>query len=574
MPIDFWSSAERASATAPDQTIAIGGYGLTDLNNDDWNNHGPRFQLYSQLFLWYMGMHSSQRREVGDFNIIVNYVRTMSDYITNFCYGKPPQFRCAEQYSAIIPRLLHDVWELHNNKMATLWEIGQTSGLCGDSFVKIAFEEPWVDPIGIPHPGRIRIIPLSPLICSPEYHPHDKDRIVRMKIRYKFYGRDYEGKRTVMTFVELIDAETISQYINDELVEQYANPLGVMPIVHIPNVTVTGSPYGHSDVADIISLNRELNEKYTEISDIINYSSAPVTIMTGAKMANLEKGSHKVWTIQRPEAKVYNLESSLPGLPAAVQYTDTIKRAMHEITGIPEAALGQIQPISNTSGVALDIEYRPMMSRRVMKLIHMDKGLEAINSLIIRTAAVHMPEMLAWQPGLSSEPETDQVWELDPFDPDIYRTSIEWPEPLPIDKLVKLNELQAKMAMGLESKEGALRETGEPFPREKLAEINEELMDDLINQGVLDLERAKVQSAIMSLTGLVSMGDGTYGPPEPPPQSVTSAGGSNVTSAGSAQSGSGILPGIKPDGETVNQLTQRAAGAQLAQLRVPQDNNS
>jgi hypothetical protein len=28
---------------------------------------------------------------------------------------------------------------------------------------------------------------------------------------------------------------------------------------------------------------------------------------------------------------------------------------MHEMTGVPETALGQMQPISNTSGVALSI---------------------------------------------------------------------------------------------------------------------------------------------------------------------------------------------------------------------------
>jgi hypothetical protein len=48
---------------------------------------------------------------------------------------------------------------------------------------------------------------------------------------------------------------------------------------------------------------------------------------------------------------------------------------MHEITGVPETALGQMQPISNTSGVALAIQYQPMMNRFNMKKIHFTKGL-------------------------------------------------------------------------------------------------------------------------------------------------------------------------------------------------------
>lgn len=567
MPIDFFSQAERIAA--PDQTIAIGGYGLTDLNNDDWNGHGARFQLYSQCYLWYMGMHHSQRREVGDFNITLNYIRTMSDYITNFCYGKAPQFRSPEEYSAIIPRLLHDAWEIDNDKQSIIWELGQQAGITGDAFCKIAYEEPWEDSIGIPHPGRIRIIPLSPLNCMPEYHPHDRERIIRFKIRYKFFGRNAEGKRTAYTFVEMITDDLIQQFINDEMVDSYANPLGVMPIVHIPNITISGSPFGHSDIADIIGLNRELNEKATEISDIINYGAAPVTIITGAKSSNLERGAKKVWALSNKDAAVYNLPSEMSGVMASMEYIEFIKGAMHEITCIPVNALGKDQAISNTSGVALDIQFRPTINRRIMKHMQFTKGLEKINSLIIRTAAVFTPDALKWQPGLSSPPEPDQLGELDPLDPNIYRTTIHWPSPLPIDELIELNKIQAKMAMGLESKVGALRDMGEQFPNEKLAEIFEELVEDALSNGALAMINAKISTAVTATTGMIPMGDGSYGPPAPAPVAASSAGGSGVTSAGSAQPGSGVLPGIKPDGDILNQLTQRAAGAQLAQIRVP-----
>jgi len=37
------------------------------------------------------------------------------------------------------------------------------------------------------------------------------------------------------------------------------------------------------------------------------------------------------------------------------------------MTGVPESALGQMQPISNTSGVALAIQYQPMMNRYNLK---------------------------------------------------------------------------------------------------------------------------------------------------------------------------------------------------------------
>lgn len=565
MPIDFWSSSYRASST--DLAVAISPLGLVELADEEFEVHGPRLNRYAACWAWYLGHHHSQRREMGEQNITLNYIRTLSDYITNFTFGKPIQFRCPEENSAIIPRLLHDVWEVDNNKQFTLWEMGQLAGVTGDCFVKVAFENEWIDPIGILHPSRIRIIPINPAHAFPEYNPHDRDRLQRFKLKYRFWGTAPEGTRQVFTFVEIITDDMVEQYINDELIDSYPNPIGTIPIVHIPNSTISSSPWGQSDIWDVISINREMNEKMTEVSDIVNYHAAPVTVITGAKASQLERGAKKVWAGLPKDAQVFNLESS-GEMSGALEFIALLKQSMHEITGVPESALGQAQPISNTSGVALAIQYQPMMNRYSMKKIHFAKGLEKINELVIRTAAIHRPESLIYTPGTSSPPEEGQLTELNPEDFNTYRTSTHWPEPLPVDVLIKLNEVQVKMSLGLESKRGALRILGEEFPNEKIAEIYEELRDDAFDQGALDMIQAKIAAAVMKLTGTVPTGDGGFGPVE-----TTSAGGSGVNTAsgsGGGSSPSSPLPGVKVDSDVVNQLTTRAFGGQLAQYRVPE----
>lgn len=826
----------------------------------------------------------------------MNYVRAMSDYITNFCFGKGVQFKCPEQNSAIIPHLLHKVWETHNNKHHVLWEMGQLASVTGDCFVKIAYEPPYQDGLGIVNEGRIRIIPINPAHSFPEYHPHDRDRLLRFKLKYRFWGcvdtdtealtregwkrydelnigddilvldsdtdeitwkpvaavnvYDYdghmvawdnhidamstpnhrwlaerqhgrgettryereivrtefdiegdsavakmrkgsrilvgggtplafsdqpkfsdefvetlawfvcegnwhrnqqnylsarlaqsatrypdklsnlrrlaswweseggtfsegkqkpngvvefylgkgvaqalhgvvgddkqipawfltsltyaqaerfyeamidadgcrthgtkestrwtqldagrkdsfqmlcamlgkrtaqtscgekvqvyksrsidsrsttngarrvyledgkiwcptveggiwfarrngstywtgntspEGTRQVYTFTEILTDDLIEQYVNDELVDQYPNTLGRIPIVHIPNSSISSSPWGQSDIWDIIALNRELNEKMTDVSDIINYHAAPVTIITGAKASQLERGPKKVWAGLPKDAQVFNLESR-GEMAGALEYIQFLKRTMHEITGVPENALGQTQPISNTSGVALAIQYQPIMNRYHMKRIHFTKGLEVINELIIRTAVVFMPEWLMYNPAIAEAPEPDQATQLDPADPLTYRTEIHWPDPLPVDVLIKLNEVQAKMAIGLESKKGALRILGEEFPNEKMAEIFEELRDDMLDQGALDMLRAQINQAVMMATGMIPGPDGTA--------DVASAGGANVTTA---SDGGGPLPGTQVSdmgAGMVNNLVAKAYGARLAQRRVPDE---
>jgi hypothetical protein len=499
---------------------------------------------------------------MGEQNITMNYVRAMSDYITNFCFGKGVQFKCPEQNSAIIPHLLHKVWEGHNNKHHVLWEMGQLASVTGDCFVKIAYEPPYQDGLGIVNEGRIRIIPINPAHSFPEYHPHDRDRLLRFKLKYRFWGTSPEGTRQVYTFTEILTDDMVEQYVNDELVDQYPNTIGRIPIVHIPNSSISSSPWGQSDIWDIIGLNRELNEKMTDVSDIINYHAAPVTIITGAKASQLERGPKKVWAGLPKDAHVFNLESR-GEMAGALEYIQFLKRTMHEITGVPENALGQTQPISNTSGVALAIQYQPIMNRYHMKRIHFTKGLEVINELIIRTAAVFMPEWLMYNPSIAETPEPDQATQLDPADPLTYRTEIHWPDPLPVDVLIKLNEVQAKMAIGLESKKGALRILGEEFPNEKMAEIFEELRDDMLDQGALDMLRAQINQGVMLATGMIPGPDGTA--------NIASAGGANVTTA---SDGGGPLPGTQVSdmgAGMVNNLVAKAYGARLAQRRIPDE---
>jgi len=562
MPVDFWSPSYRASSS--DLTVSVSPLGLVELADEEFEVHGPRLNRYSACWAWYLGHHWSYRREMGEQNITMNYTRTMSDYITNFCFGKGVQWKVPEQNGAIIPHLLQTVWEVHNSKHFVMWEMGQLAGVTGDCFVKIAYEEPYVDSIGITHEGRIRVIPLNPAHCFPEYHPHDRDRLLRFKLKYRFWGTSPEGTRQVYTFTEILTDDVIEQYINDELIDQYPNPIGQVPVVHIPNTTISSSPWGQSDIWDIIPLNRELNEKMTEVSDIINYHAAPVTIITGAKASQLERGPKKVWAGLPKEASVFNLESR-GEMAGALEYINFIKRAMHEITGVPETALGQFQPVSNTSGVALAIQYQPLMNRYMMKRIHFSKGLEKVNELIIKTAVVFQPELLVYNPMTSEMPEKDQLTQLDPADPLTYQTECHWPEPLPVDVLIKLNEVQAKMAVGLESKRGALRLLGEEFPNEKMAEIFEELVDDAIDQGALQMLNAQIQQSIMMVTGMLP--DGT---PVGPPAGSESG---NVTSAEDAGQ-NGMLPGMQvggPETDTLNKLLQRAYGARFAQRRVPDE---
>jgi hypothetical protein len=563
MSIDFSPPSYRAASS--DLTISISPLGLVELADEEFEVHGPRLNRYSLNWAMYLGHHTGFRRQAGEPHIVLNYYRAITDFIINFTFSKGVQFRTAKANEAIVPALLERVWEIDNNKATVLWEIGQQGGVSGDCFIKVAYEEGYQDPAGGIHPGRVRVLPLNSSFAFPEFHPHDRERLIRFKLKYRFWGTSLEGTRQVYTYTEILTEDMIEEYINDELIDSRPNPLGLIPIIHIPNVRVSGSPWGLSDCNEIININRNYNEIATDVADIVNYHAAPVTIITGAKINQLEKGANKVWGGLPKDARVSNLEVGGSGLKGAMEFMDRLKKSMHEMTGVPETALGQAQAISNTSGVALSIQFQPLMNRYHQKIVQYAHGIERVNELILRTLALKEPETFTINPDTTVAPKPDQLVQLDPRDPETYRTYCHFPPPLPLDKLIVLNEVQSLLSLGLQSKEGALRDLGEEFPESKLQEIRQELIDDALAEGSLNLIKTEIQNEIMSLTGMSVDPNGNAMPVAP-----EQAAAAQQASPGTQILDPAIMENLQLGEASVRaRLVTEAYGTKLPQRQVP-----
>lgn len=562
----FPSPSMRAAAS--DLTVAISPLGLVELADEEFEVHGPRLNRYASNMAYFLGHHWAYRREAGEPQLTFNYCSAFARFLNNFTFGRGVNFTTDKATEHIIPGLLKRVWETDNAKGPLLYDIGQLGGVNGDVFIKVAYDPAWVDGAKNQHPGRVRVLAINPAFAFPEYHPHDPERLIRFKLKYRFWATSTEGTRAVYTYTEIITDDWVEEFINDELIDSRKNSLGMIPVVHIPNIAVPGSPWGLSDLADIVNLNREYNEQMTHIADIVNYHAAPVTLVFGSKISALEKGPRKVWGGLQKDARVEYLQNGVD-LEQPLVYINMLKTAMHEMVGVPESALGQTQPVSNTSGVALSIQYQPTMLKWHYKTTQYGAKITKVNELVLRTLFLYEPETLVYNPdleGLKTEPDDIQADELDPTDPSIYRTFCDWPPPLPVDILVLLNEIQVKLSLGLMSKRGALKALGNEFPADVLAEIFDESLDEARFQGTLDLLKSQISSAILGATGL-------------PPEGVEAPPPAPAAGSGAAPAQGGVLPGVPGVGalsgdskKIYNQLVALSAGTKLAQLRNPENN--
>lgn len=359
---------------------------------------------------------------------------------------------------------LNDVW--NDNKKDTLCiEIGQTKSITGEAWVKVQFEDPedLNDPFEKYPNGRIRLSVVPTQFVFPRFNDHDKDKLEHLLIMYPIRTEKETGilfKRTSTTTViykEFWTNDEIVVYEGDKEVDRMENPYGFIPFVQIKNFPIAGRTRGQGDLDDVIPLNVELNTKKSDISEVIDYHSAPITLVYGAKIGNLEKGANKVWGGLPKDAKVENL--GLQGdLTASANYIAETKTAMCEIAGIPETVLGGARAISNTSGVALQYINLPLIERTRIKRNCSKAGLEAINEYILFIAMFH---------GLIEKPEDISM-------KDFVDNTVTLPDTLPKDELMELQKIQQEMTLGIECRHGAMERTGKTDIDRKLKEIDAE----------------------------------------------------------------------------------------------------
>lgn len=359
---------------------------------------------------------------------------------------------------------LNQVWK-DNKKDILCVEIGQTKSITGEAWVKTQYEAPedLNDPFEKYPNGRVRLSCIPTQFVFPRFNDHDKDRLESLLIMYPIRKEKETGllfKRSVETTIMYKEYWTNSEIIvfeGGKEVDKMINPYGFIPFVQIKNFPIAGRTRGVGDLDDIIPLNVELNTKRSDVSEVIDYHSAPITLVYGAKIGNLEKGANKVWGGLPKDAKVENL--GLQGdLTASVGYTADLKTSMCEIAGIPETVLGGASAISNTSGVALQYMNLPLIERTRIKRECSQAGLEVVNMHILYIAMYHT---------LIEKPEDISM-------KDFLENTVELPDTLPKDELIELNKIQQEMTLGLECRHGAMERMGKDNISKKLAEIDKE----------------------------------------------------------------------------------------------------
>ncbi|OGO48975.1 MAG: hypothetical protein A2W34_03970 [Chloroflexi bacterium RBG_16_64_32] len=328
----------------------------------------PRLDAYRAALAFYGGAQWPGARATTRLRrLTVNYVRaivlkTSSYVLKGAAVSIQPHSDSDEhtQAAAAAEAVLQEISD--NNSLPRLDQVTEIdAAVLGDGAYKLAW-----DPID----QRVAITAPDVAGVFPWPHPTDPTRFNRVAHRYQLPAADclatwgIAPRRDPTQVIEDWTGRTLDIYIDDFPTPRLSllNPYGLIPFVIFPNQPVPKQWWGDSDVTPLQDVAKELNAEYSRISNIMELSGNPITVLEGVEQgSNIETFPGSVWELPE-KAKAYLLDLlQHGGVRIHLDYLEEVRRALHDISETPRTAFGSTD--RDLSGIALQVELEPLLQK-------------------------------------------------------------------------------------------------------------------------------------------------------------------------------------------------------------------
>lgn len=238
-----------------------------------------------------------------------------------------------------------------------------------------------------------------------------------------------------------------------------ANPWGTPPFVILANDK--SGPHalsGDSELDVMAELQRELNREWTQVSQILELSGNPITVLENVTdSADIAVAPGAVWELPE-KAKAYLLDLLRDGGAALhLDYLSRTLTSMHDLTEIPRAAWGDNS--RTLSGQALRFELDPLANSVQRKRELRQPGYERRCKLLLRSIEIYAPDVLSSR-GISLA--------------QVGQPRVAWGEVLEADRTQEVADQVSLVQARIRSRRSAADRLGDPDPEGELARIQQE----------------------------------------------------------------------------------------------------
>jgi len=401
---------------------------------------------------------SRPRREVVVENDIAWRIQTMVD----FMFGKPVQIVSTapdEGRRREIERVLDAVWEASGG-IGLLQDMALLGSVFGYVDLVVRLNE------GMLASGRarldsalrsgsgdalaelVRIEPIDPRRGIPVIDQDDYRKLAGYAVHFerelnepeekkrRGSGRWLRGRREAMpegfsgpaprrkraAVTEILGPGLRQVYEGGELVLEERSALlpGVLPVVHVQNLSQPYEYEGLSEVEPLIALQDELNTRLSDRASRVTMQSFKMYL--AKRLDGFERvpaGPGVVWSTDDPEASIEAFGGD-GSSPSESEHIDQIREAMDKISSVPPLAGGVIRArIGNlSSATALRITLMSLLSKTGRKRVNYGRGIAEASRMVLsalnasgafRTSAEERGVRLIWPDPQPADARTDVV---------------------------------------------------------------------------------------------------------------------------------------------------------------------
>ena len=431
-----------------------------------------RMNRYQEHLDFYDGRQWTGARRAGETRIVLNYARVLVRKAVAYLMPAPVTFDVLpgtsdvpEETIRLAERALAAVYDEIDQHAADV-QSALDAAVLGDGAFKVTWSDRHRRPV---------VAPVDPAGLWAWWEPDDPRTIYRAIQRYRvlpaeaerLFGRPLNaatGGGRPLTVIEDWFADRYRVEVDGAVVIDAANPYGWVPYVIYPNVPRPHEFWGASDLEDLVDVCRELNQRMTTISHILQVSGYPVTVLenvSGSEGIRAEPGA--VWEL--PEAsKAYLLDMLGSGIGMHIDYVNLLYRQLHDLSETPRTAFGDSG--RSLSGVALEVEIQPLVQKVTRKRRVWDAVYAQRNALVL-----DLLERFGILP-LAGLRRTRPIWQ----------------EILPSDREKLVRGESRLVASGVHSRRQAMAILGESDPDRRWAEVLDEAaaLRTIGYEGVLD----------------------------------------------------------------------------------------
>jgi Phage portal protein, SPP1 Gp6-like len=396
-----------------------------------------------------------------------------------------------DQTSHAIQRYLMDLLDA-NEKNALLWQAALNGSIYGDTVLRLRWD---------PLERRVKLENLLPEWVHFRWDVTNMQQVTEVIVSYPIDRLDAQEQfgtsgNPAINY-QLINPEYVPgfgifwehwtptsyrRWIDDVCIEEGPNPYmrtdqdgliypGIIPFIHVPNLSAAGEFFGYSDAEMVTALIDEINRRVADMGDAVNNHAHPVVLLSkyNGDPEQLAVGPDAIWDMGREGTAEYLQWKGSP--PAVMEYLQKLHDIMCDTANLPDITFGRMMRGTGSgsssgsggkggsSGIALQMALMPAVERATQKRVQWDLALRKVAHMTTFIHAVRDPATLPFDFALYANYDVTPVF-----------SSI-----LPRDRMQSVNENVALVSGALRSTEAALKDLGSRDVADELRKIKGDL---------------------------------------------------------------------------------------------------